>query len=96
MAAPPGGQPVNPLVQLIPFVLIFAIFYLLVIAPARKKAKTHAKMLEALKAGDRVVTSGGIYGTVVGVDDVTVHLRVADQVKIEVAKQAVTEVRRPE
>ena len=87
---PPGpGQSGSLLTNLVPFVLMFAIFYFLLIAPQRKKAKAHTAMLQALKAGDRVVTSGGIYGTVVGVDDQKVQLRVADQVKIEIAKHAI-------
>lgn len=95
MAAPQGGASQgNPLIQLLPFVLIFVIFYVLVILPARKKQKQHAQMLDALKSGDRVVTSGGLHGTVVGVTDATVQLRIADQVKVDVAKHAVTEIRK--
>lgn len=89
MVPPGSGQSGSLLTNLVPFVLMFAIFYFLLIAPQRKKAKAHTAMLQALKAGDRVVTSGGIYGTVVGVDDQKVQLRVADQVKIEIAKHAI-------
>jgi preprotein translocase subunit YajC len=89
LAPPTGGQGGSALSGLIPIVLMFVIFYFLLIAPQRKKAKAHAAMLEALKSGDRVITNGGIYGTVVGVDDQKVLLRIADQVKIEVAKQAI-------
>jgi preprotein translocase subunit YajC len=83
------GQSGSFLTNLIPFVLMFAIFYFLLIAPQRKKAKAHTAMLQALKAGDRVVTNGGIFGTVVGVDDQKVQLRIADQVKIDIAKHAI-------
>ena len=87
---PPGpGQSGSLLTNLVPFVLMFAIFYFLLIAPQRKKAKAHTAMLQGLKAGDRVVTNGGIYGTVVGVDDQKVQLRIADQVKIDIAKHAI-------
>ncbi|HEX5042660.1 MAG TPA: preprotein translocase subunit YajC [Candidatus Polarisedimenticolaceae bacterium] len=89
MVPPGSGQSGSLLTNLVPFVLMFVIFYFLLIAPQRKKAKAHTAMLQALKAGDRVVTSGGIYGTVVGVDDQKVQLRVADQVKIEIAKHAI-------
>ena len=89
MMPPAPGQAGSLLTNLVPFVLMFAIFYFLLIAPQRKKAKAHTAMLAALKAGDRVVTNGGIYGTVVGVDDQKVQLRVADQVKIEIAKHAI-------
>ena len=71
--------------------MIFAVFYFLLIAPARRKQKQHAEMLTALKNGDRVVTTGGIYGTVVGVSEQTIQLRIADQVKIEIAKNAIAD-----
>lgn len=91
-AVPADGAQAQPnfLFQLLPFVLIFVVFYFLLIAPARKKQKKHAEMLANLKPGDRVITQGGIYGTVVGVGDVVVQLRVAGQVTIDVAKHAVS------
>lgn len=91
LASPSPGGPTQPtfLFQLVPFVLIFVVFYFLLIAPARKKQKKHAEMIENLKAGERVITQGGIYGTVVGVTDSVVQLRVANQVTIEVAKHAI-------
>jgi preprotein translocase subunit YajC len=90
--APPAtdGQQPNVLFQFLPFILIFAVFYFLVFAPMRKKQKKHSEMLQQLKAGDRVVTSGGIHGIVVGVSDDVVQLRIADQVKIDVSKSAVS------
>ncbi len=72
--------------------MLFAVFYFLLIAPARKKQKLHQQTLENLKAGDKVVTTGGIHGTVVGISDQIVQVRIADQVKIEVSKQAVSAV----
>ncbi len=78
------------IVQFLPFILIFGVFYFLVFAPMRKKQRKHAEMLQHLKSGDRVVTSGGIHGTVVGVTDDVIQLRIADQVKIEVTKSAVS------
>lgn len=90
--APPSTEGEQPSLffQFLPFILIFAVFYFLVFAPMRKKQKKHAEMLQELKAGDRVVTSGGIHGIVVGVSDEVVQLRIADQVKIDVSKSAVT------
>jgi len=82
------GQPGGFFV-FIPYILIFVVFYFLLIAPARKKQKKHAEMLDNLKNGDRVVTNGGIHGTVVGLADGMIQLRIADQVKIDVAKSAV-------
>ena len=93
---PSDGQSVNPLVQFFPFILIFAIFYFLVFAPMRKKQKKHTEMLQQLKAGDRVVTNGGIHGIVVGVADDLVQLRIADQVKIDVSKSAVSAMQQGE
>ncbi len=83
------GQQGAGLATLIPFVLVFVVFYLIVILPARKQQKRKEAMIAALKKGDRVVTSGGIYGTVAGVEDRTVLLRVAENVKIRVAKSAI-------
>ncbi len=78
------------LVQFMPFLLIFGVFYFLVFAPMRKKQKKHAEMLQELKKGDRVVTSGGIHGTVMGVTDDMIQLRIADQIRIDVTKSAVS------
>ncbi len=96
MAAPKGDGPGgNPLLGLVPFLLIFAVFYFLLILPARRKQKKHAEMLSRLKSGDRVITTGGIYGTVVAVGDHVVQLRIADGVKIEVAKHAIGGLQAP-
>lgn len=93
----PAGAPQPSLWQtLIPFVLIFVVFYFLLIAPARKKQKKHQEMLNAIKAGDKVITQGGIYGTVVGVTDSAVQLRIADGVKIDVARHAVAGMQPPQ
>ena len=82
------------IVQFLPFILIFGVFYFLVFAPMRKKQKKHADMLHRLKSGDAVVTSGGIHGTVVGVTDDLIQLRVASKVEIEVTKSAVSALQR--
>jgi preprotein translocase subunit YajC len=78
--------------QLLLMVLIFGVFYLIVVRPMRKKQLQMETMLGQLKNGDKVLTSGGIYGTVVGVTDDQIQLRVADHVKIQVAKSAVTQL----
>lgn len=80
---------------LIPLVLTVAIFYFLLIAPMRRRQKQQDQMIAELKTGDRVVTSGGVYGTVVGIKDDRLTLRVADQVKIEVAKSSVAGLDEP-
>ncbi len=76
------------------FVIIatFAIFYFILIRPQQKKQKALQKMVEAIKKGDRVVTGGGIFGTVAGLKDNIIILKVADDVKIEVLKSAVASV----
>ena len=88
---PPAEGGGSFLTTLVMMLLIFGVFYFLLIAPARKKQRQHAEMLHNLKNGDRVVTSGGIYGTIVGVADHIVQLRIADQVKIDVAKHAIAD-----
>ena len=80
-----GGQ-ADFLISLVPFALIFVFFYLLIFRPMRKRQKEHEALLSNLENGARVVTSGGIYGTVAGLKEKTLLLKVADNVKIEVAK----------
>ncbi|MEW5977610.1 MAG: preprotein translocase subunit YajC [Acidobacteriota bacterium] len=77
------------LLQFLPLVAIFLIFYLVVFLPNRKKQKALQEMLNNLKNGDKVITSGGIFGVVSGIKDERVQLRVADQVKIEISKNAI-------
>ena len=78
--------------MLVPLLAFFAIFYFLLILPAQRRSKKAAEMLSALKTGDKVVTNGGIYGTIVGLDDkdASVQLRIAEQVKIKVARSAIS------
>jgi len=74
---------------MIPMAVIVGIFYFLVIAPANKQRKKTEAMLAALKKGDRVMTTGGIYGSIQSVDTDTVILKIADNVRIKVAKSSV-------
>lgn len=83
---PPGGL----LFQLAPFILIFIIFYFLLIRPARQRQKALQQMIENLKRGDRVITSGGLHGEIVSVDGPTAILKIADNVKVKISKSAVT------
>jgi preprotein translocase subunit YajC len=87
-----GGGGTGGLIGLWPIVLIFVIFYFLLIRPQQKKQKDHQKMLGSIKKGDRVVTSGGVYGTVVGVKDNVVVLKIAENVKVEFAKSAISHI----
>ena len=74
---------------LLPIILIMVIFYVLLIMPAQRRQKKTTQMLAALKNGDKVITSGGVYGTIVGLEDDTIQLRIADQVKVKVLRSAI-------
>ena len=82
-------NPKNPLFQFLPFLLIFGIFYLLLIMPMRKRQKKHQELLSKLTKGDRVITTGGIFGTVVEAENDVLTIRIAENVKIQVARSAV-------
>lgn len=77
------------ILQLAPMLLIFVVFWFLLIAPARKRQKQLQAMLDALKRGDSVVTSGGIYGEVAAIEGSTVFLKIADNVKIRISRSAI-------
>lgn len=84
------GQPSQSIwVQLFPFAMMLLIFYLLVLMPMRKRQKKVQQFQASLKAGDKVITTGGIYGEVTRVDGETVQLQIADKVKISVARASV-------
>jgi preprotein translocase subunit YajC len=85
--APASG--VNPYVQLIPIALVFAIFYFIILLPTKQKQKKLDAFLAGLKVGDRVVTTGGIYGSVTKVGEQSVQLQVANNVRIEVARASI-------
>lgn len=83
----PGG--IGLVGSILPLILIMVIFYFLMILPAQRRQKKVTEMLGALKNGDKVITNGGIYGTIVGLEDDAVQLRVAEQVKMKVARSAI-------
>lgn len=89
-------QSQNPLISFAPILIVGIIFYLLIFMPMRKRQKKVEAMIAALKNGDRVVTNSGIYGVIAGVKDKTFILKIADQVKIEVAKNAIAGIQGPE
>jgi len=84
----PGGL-TQMLGSLVPFVLIFVIFWFLLIQPARRRQKAHQQMLEELKRGDKVVTNGGLHGEVAGIEAGVVFLKISDNVKVRVTKSAI-------
>ena len=83
------SQNPNPIISLLPLVAIFAIFYFMLIRPMQKKQKAHGNFLKELKKGDKVVTNGGLYGSIQAVEDDAVVLKLAENVKVRVAKSAV-------
>jgi preprotein translocase subunit YajC len=90
MMAPPAGEGANPFAPLLMVGIIFVIFYFLLIRPQHKQQKKHQTMIANLKKGDRVVTSGGIYGKVVGVHENLLTLQIAKDVTVELQKSAVS------
>ncbi len=72
--------------------VVMGIFYVMLILPQQRQRKKLQQMLGALKSGDKVITNGGIYGTISGIDGETVILKIADQVKIRIARSAITQV----
>jgi len=84
-----GGGLTSTLVM---FGLIFVIFYFMIIRPQQKRQKDRQKMLDAMKKGDKIVTSGGIHGTVIGVEDKIVLVQIADNVKVKVDRGSVGNV----
>lgn len=84
------------LLQFVPILIIFAIFYFLLIAPARKRQKALREMVSNLKKGDRVVTTGGFLGEVSSVKDDTIILKLADNVRVRVTRAAIAGMEGPE
>ncbi len=87
------GQP-SPILQFLPLIFLFVVFYFLLIRPQQKKQKEHTEMLTKLDKNDEVITSGGVHATVVNVGDKTVTLRIADNVKIEIEKGSISTVKK--
>ncbi len=88
MAAPAQGGP-SAWVQLLPFVLVLAIFYFIILLPMKRRQQKVQAFLSALKVGDRVVTSGGMFGTITRLSDQSLQIQIADKVRIEVSRAAV-------
>jgi preprotein translocase subunit YajC len=84
-----GNQQVSPLVQLIPFALVLAIFYFVILLPMKKKQKKVEEFLSALKVGDKVVTSGGLFGSIAKLGDQAVQLQIAPNVRVDVSRAAI-------
>ena len=87
--ASPDGAAVSPWMQLIPFALVLGIFYFIILMPMRRRQKKVEEFLGNLKVGDKVITSGGMYGSVTRLGDQSLQLQVADKVRVEIARSAV-------
>jgi preprotein translocase subunit YajC len=95
MGSMPGGaagQQGGGFAAFVPLILMFVVFYFLLIRPQQKKAKEHQEMVNSLKKGTKVITTGGIYGTIVKTDDDSVTLEIADNVKIKVVRANVAAI----
>ena len=87
MGAPAEGG--SPWMQFVPFVLVLAIFYFIILLPMKRKQQKVQTFLDSLKVNDRIVTTGGIYGLITKLSDQTVQVQIADKVRIEVAKASI-------
>ena len=88
MGAPGPGAP-SPWMQLVPFVLVLGIFYFVILLPMKRRQQKVREFHAALKVGDQIVTSGGLYGTITKLSDHSVQMQVADKVRVEIARTAV-------
>ncbi|GAB4407079.1 MAG: preprotein translocase subunit YajC [Thermodesulfovibrionales bacterium] len=88
-----GGGAVGMLTSLLPLIIIFVIFYFLLIRPQQKRAKEHKQMLENIKKGDKVITSGGIYAVVESVGENTITLKISENVKVKFGKGYIAAIR---
>ena len=89
LALAASADQVSPLIQLIPFALVLAIFYFVILLPMKKRQKKVQEFLTALKAGDKVVTSGGIYGSIAKIGEDAIQLQIAPNVRVDVSKAAI-------
>ena len=85
-ATPEGG---SPWLQLVPFALVLAIFYFIILMPMQRKQKKVQEFQQSLKVGDRVITTGGIHGQITRIGDEAIQLQIADKVRIDIARAAI-------
>lgn len=91
LQAAPGGME-SILSSIVPFLLIIVIFYFLILRPQQKKQKERAALLESLKKGDKIITAGGIFGTIEGIEDKILLIKIAENVKIKVERSSITTI----
>lgn len=85
----PGAGPLSGIMGLMPIILMFVVIYFLLIRPANKQRREHQGLLNALKKDDEIVTSGGLYGKIVAIDDRVVTLEIADKVKVKILRDRI-------
>ena len=95
-AASGGGGSANPIASLLPFVLMFVVLWLLILRPQMKKQKAQQRMIDELEKGDQIVTSGGLHGVIQNIKDDIIVVKIAENVKIEVSRAAVSRVKNKE
>ncbi len=88
----PPEQAVNPLFHLVPYILIFLIFYFLIIKPKKDDQAKHKQKINSLKKNDEIITIGGIHGTIVNVKEKTYTIRIDQNVRVEIDKEAVSTI----
>jgi preprotein translocase subunit YajC len=88
LGTPPPGSP-SPWLQFIPFLLVLGIFYFIILLPMKRRQQKVQTFLSALKVGDRIITSGGVYGSITRLNDQSVQLQIANNVRIEVSRAAI-------
>ena len=91
-----GSDSSAGLLSLIPFILIFIVFYFLLILPQQRRQKKQRELLEAIKKGDKIITTSGIWGTVTNLDKETVTLQIADNTKIRLQRDHISSIRTSE
>jgi preprotein translocase subunit YajC len=91
-----GGSTGNPILSLLPIVLMFVVLWLLILRPQQKRQKAHQRMVDELQKGDEIVTNGGIHGSVVNLKDDVVVVKIAENVKVELSRSAVARVKNKE
>ncbi|MGE5581575.1 MAG: preprotein translocase subunit YajC [Bacillota bacterium] len=92
-ATTPAAGTTSFWIQLLPFIVIFGVFWLLIIMPQRKQQKQRQAMLDSLKKGDKVITAGGLHGEIVEFDDEDIKLRVADKVELKFTRSSIARVK---
>jgi len=87
----PGGME-SILSSIVPFLLIIVIFYFLILRPQQKRQKERTKLLESIKRGDKIITAGGVYGTIEAIEDKTILVKISENVKVKMERSAITTI----